>query len=130
MTMPFDPSVMSQGRSASTSPGRIAVPSSTSMMSRTWPSFFGPGRPGSLRQVAAAARIAAICSNDSACGVTLGLGSGEVPSTGLRLIASWRSANPNSRFSRVRDWRPREYETADCDLRNHSTRPVVTSASV
>ena len=59
-------SVTSQGRSASASPGRIAVPSRTSMMSRTLPSLFGPGRPGSVRQEAAAARIAAIWSRVSA----------------------------------------------------------------
>ena len=53
---------MSQERSASTSPGRIAVPSRTSMMSRTWPSGLGPGRPRSLRHLTAASRIAAICS--------------------------------------------------------------------
>ncbi len=65
-TMPAGPSETSQIRSPSTSPVRMAVPSRTSTTSRTWPSDFGPGRPGSLRQAAAAARIAATCSSVSA----------------------------------------------------------------
>lgn len=99
-------------------------------MSRTWPSGFGPGRPGSVRQLDAAARIAAICSRVSACGWFFGFRSGEVPSIGLRESASWRSANPNSRLSMVRDCLAREGETAAWDLRNHSTRPVVISPRV
>lgn len=50
-----------------------------------------------------------------------------VPSTGLRLMASWRSAKANSRFSTVREWLAWEYEMASSDLRNRSTRPVVIS---
>jgi hypothetical protein len=108
----------------------MAVPRSTSMMSRTCPSGFGPGRPGSLLQLAAATRIAAICSSVRAFGWLFGCRNGEVPATGLRDTASCRKANPKSRFSRVRDCRAREEEIAACDLRNHSTRPVVISASV
>jgi len=70
---------VSRGRSARTSPVRKAVPSNTSMMSRTWPSLFGPGSLGSVRQVAAAFRIAAICSKLSAWGVPFFRCSGEVP---------------------------------------------------
>ena len=81
---PGSPSEMSQGRSASTSPGRIAVPSSTSMMSRDLAvglgaRHTGPGAPG-----AAAFRIAAICSSVSAWTGSSASCSGEVPSTGLR----------------------------------------------
>ncbi|HET7355353.1 MAG TPA: hypothetical protein VFJ09_01615 [Nocardioidaceae bacterium] len=86
--IPEGRSSMSHGRSPSTSPVRIAVPSRISMMSRTWPSGLGPGRPGSERQVAAAVRIAVICSRVSAFGVALVRRSCEVPSTGFRLMAS------------------------------------------
>jgi SAM-dependent methyltransferase len=86
--IPDGKSSMSQGRNASTSPGRMAVPNRISMMSRTWPSGLGPGRPGSLRHVAAALRIAVIWSIVSACGVGLALRSWDVPSTGLRAIES------------------------------------------
>ncbi|WP_457204063.1 bifunctional DNA primase/polymerase [Nocardioides sp. HB32] len=47
-------------------PGRMLVPSRTSMASRTLPSGLGPLMPGPVRQLAAATRIAAICSNVSA----------------------------------------------------------------
>ncbi len=77
----------------------MAVPNKTSMMSRTWPSGLGPGSPGALRHRAAAFRIAVICSIVSACGVALVRRSGEVPSTGLRAMASCRSAKPNSMLS-------------------------------
>ena len=62
------------------------------MMSRTWPSGLGPGRPGSVRHVAAALRMAVIWSLVSACGVGLAPRICEVPSTGLRVMASWRRA--------------------------------------
>lgn len=81
-TMPPEPSVMSRGRKATTSAGRIAVPSRTSMMSWTWPSLFGPGRPGSVRQLAAAVLIAATCWSVKAWGARFGLRSGEVPRPG------------------------------------------------
>lgn len=42
------------------------------MMSRTWPSGLGPGRPVSVRQLAAATRMAAICSSVRACGWLFG----------------------------------------------------------
>ena len=57
-------------------------------MSRTCPSLLGPGRPGAVRQVAAARRIAATCSSVNARGAPFEARSGEVPSTGLRAIAS------------------------------------------
>lgn len=129
-TMPFGVSSTSHGRSASTSPGRIAVPSKTSTMSRTWPSGFGPGLPLPVRQLAAATRIAAICSKVSACGWVFEVRSDDVPSTGLREIASWRRAKPKSRLSMLRDCLAREYEVDASDFRNHSTRPVVISPSV
>lgn len=64
------------------------------MMSPTCPSGFGPGRPGWVRQFAAAARIAAIWSRVSAFGWVFGWRNGEVPATGLRGTASCLRAKP------------------------------------
>src|SRR5690606_24645047 len=72
------------------------------------PIGLGPLTCSPVRQFAAAARMAAICSKVSACGAPLGRLSGLVPSTGLRGMASWRRAKPNSRFSWVRECLARE----------------------
>lgn len=120
---------MSQRRRASASPGRIDVPRSTSITSRTCPSGLGPFTPGPVRHAAAATRIACTCSSVSVWIWFLGLASGEVPSTGLRGIASCRSANEKSWLSTVRECFAREYDTARSAFRNHSTRPVVISPS-
>jgi hypothetical protein len=45
-------------------------------------------------------------------------------------MASWRNANPKSRLSMVREHWALEDETAAWELRNRSTRPVVTSPRV
>ena len=72
------------------------------MASRTCPSGLGPLTSGPTRQLAAARRMAAICSTLSACGDPFGLFSGEVPSTGLRPSASWRREYPKNWLSSVR----------------------------
>lgn len=100
------------------------------MMCRTWPSGLGPLTSSPVRQLAAARRMAAICSSVIACGDPFDFFNGEVPSTGLRAIASYLGANPNSRFSIVRECFAREYDTTASDLRNYSTRPVVISLGV
>jgi hypothetical protein len=98
------------------------------MMSRTCPSGFGPGNPGRVRHAAAAARIAAIWSSVRARGCAFRVRSEDVPSTGLRSMASCRSAKAKIRFSRVRDCFARDGDLEACDRRCDSTRPVVISA--
>ena len=78
------------------------------MVSRTCPSGLGPLTPGLVRHATAATRIACTCSRVSAWIWFFGFASDEVPSTGLRCIASCRKANVKTWLSTVRECLARE----------------------
>ncbi|SFH43005.1 hypothetical protein SAMN05216274_10554 [Cryobacterium levicorallinum] len=106
---------------------RVAVPSITSMMSRTWPSDRGPILPSSVRHSRAARRIAAIWSGVSAFGVCGGLFMRDVSFIGFRGMISRRVANARIMPRIVRECFARAYDCARCFLRKSSIRPTVTS---
>ena len=89
-------------RIASASPMRAEVPSMTSMICSNWPSGGGPEKPAPRRQLRAAVRITSICSTVSAWACDGGFRNRTVSRTGLRGIASYRTASPNARLNTVR----------------------------
>ena len=96
---------------------RVAVPSITSMMSRTWPSGRGPILPSCERHSRAASRMAAICSVVSAFGVCGGFFMREASVTGLRAMISRRTAKAMIMPRIVRECFAWVYDFSRCCLR-------------
>lgn len=109
---------------------RMPAPSSTSMMSRTWPSGLGPGSAGSVRQVAAAARIAAIWSSSQRSWGGLGLRQRRGALHRVTRHPHPTQREPEEQVEQRAGLLARECEILAWDLRKHSTRRVVLQAQL